>query len=103
MEQNASSKPVTVIAKLVAKSGKESALEKELIALISPTKLEAGCVEYVLHRSQKNPAELVICETWSSPAALEAHHAMPYMRELMGKMEGLLAEPFQVSFLEKLS
>jgi len=94
---------VTVIARLVARPGQENTLAEALLSVSAPTKKEAGCLEYVVHSSKKDPKELIIYETWASEGALAAHHKMPYMGELMKKMPDLLAEPFSVSLLSKLS
>lgn len=87
---------LTVIAKFVAKPGKEETLKNELIARIEPTRAEAGCIVYDLHQDIDNPAVLVFLESWKSKDDLETHLQMPYLQSLLGMVEGLCAEPPEI-------
>ena len=59
-------KPLTVIAKLKAKSGREEQPREMLQSLVEPTRAEKGCISYDLHRSHEDPRLFVFYESWQS-------------------------------------
>ena len=48
---------LTVVAHLRALNGQVEETKKFLTALIEPTRVEPGCVEYWLHQDNEDPAE----------------------------------------------
>jgi quinol monooxygenase YgiN len=38
---------------------------------------EPGCISHSVHRDVENPLRLVFIEQWESPAAVQAHFAVP--------------------------
>ena len=62
-----------VVAVIKAKAGKEKELERILAGLVRPTRQEAGCLQYDLQRSAKDPGTFVFIEKWTSPEVLEKH------------------------------
>jgi len=85
------SKTLTVIAILKAQPGKEAIVKQELLALISPTRKESGCISYDLHQDEENPARFIFHENWASKAHLDAHLARPHLQALMAKAGELRA------------
>jgi quinol monooxygenase YgiN len=77
------SAPLTVIARLRAKSGQEARLRQELQGLMAPTRAEAGCIGYDLHESQTDPALFVFHENWKSQADLDAHFETPHIKAIL--------------------
>jgi quinol monooxygenase YgiN len=73
---------IGVVAKIVAKQGKEQDLLAELRRMVEPTRKEPGCLKYVLHTSSTNPCEFWFVEEWTSRDALEKHTQTPHYREL---------------------
>jgi quinol monooxygenase YgiN len=94
---------ISVVAKFVAKEGSEKALEDFLLSTISPTRAEAGCVDYRLHRSVDAPGLFFIYETWQSQKDLQAHTTSPYIREAMPKVVALVREPPSVTVLRQIT
>ena len=84
--------PLTLIARMRAKSGQEARLWQELQRLVAPTRAEAGCITYDLHRSQTDPALFMFYENWKSQADLDAHfetqHFKAFIRILHEMLEG---------------
>jgi quinol monooxygenase YgiN len=80
------SAPLTVFARVRAKAGQESQLLQELLALIAPTRAEAGCIDYDLHQSQSDPAVFVFYENWASQAALDAHARTPHLQAYLKRI-----------------
>jgi len=93
---------LTVIAKFVAKPGKEEILKKELLARIEPTRAEDGCIVYDLHQDVDNPAVLVFLESWKSREDLEQHLQMPYLQSLLGMVDEICAEPPEIRLANQI-
>jgi quinol monooxygenase YgiN len=87
---------VRVLAFFRAKQGKGKELEKILQTLVAPTRSELGNIAYVLHRSIKNPDELVFDEMFDSMKAFEEHAQKPYIKDLAQKIKHLVDSPVEV-------
>lgn len=94
---------LTVIAKFVAKAGKEEELRKELLERIEPTRAEPGCISYELHQDIENPAVMVFLESWKSKEDLEKHLAMPYLQSLLGLVGDMCSEPPEIRLANKIA
>jgi quinol monooxygenase YgiN len=81
---------VIVLAVINAKPGCEAALGEILGGLVEPTRLEAGCERYDLHRDLANPASLVFLETWADRDALQAHMSTPRFLAARARQEALV-------------
>ncbi len=84
-------KPLTIVATLTAKSGKEDELLPMLKALVAPTRAESGCINYELHRSHEHPGTFVFTESWASRELWDAHMKSPHLVEF-GEKQGALTE-----------
>ena len=72
---------VHVVARFVAKEGKEEALKNVLIAFVAPTRRELGCYQYDLLQSPTDPREFCFVERWESEKALAQHAASEHLRQ----------------------
>lgn len=90
-------KPLTVVAHIKARPGKESRTREELIKLIEPTRREDGCIQYDLHFSQSDPTEFLFFEIWSDAAALARHSQSTHLLQFRELGDQLLAEPTRVT------
>ncbi len=95
-------KPVTVIARLKAKPGKEEALKETLLLFLDPSRKEEGCISYELHISDHDPGLFMFHEIWADNKALAKHLSTPQLRDFITVSEDLLAEPMDVSLWYKL-
>ena len=94
---------VTLIAKAIAKPGKEALLTEECVKLASAVREnEQTCLMYVPHVSADNPAEIVFLEKYVSQDAFDAHVQTPYFKHFAEKCGELLAEEIRVQFLTEL-
>jgi len=91
-----------VIVIFEAKPGKEGALEAALSDVVGPSRSEASCLEYRLHKSNTNPAEFVLYENWESQEKHQEQFQKPYIIALGQKLEELLVRPYQVIFSHEL-
>jgi quinol monooxygenase YgiN len=90
---------VRVIARSVARTGKENQLRGLLQGMLVPTRAEQGCESYELYESDSK-GRFYFDETWESKAALDKHTATPHFRHLEQAIAELLEEPFEVNILE---
>jgi quinol monooxygenase YgiN len=94
---------VTVVAKLTAKPGREDDVRRTLLALVPPTRAEAGCLNYDLHQSKDDPGIFVFYENWINRTALDEHLQKPYLQDLFARADDLLAEPVDVHLMDEIS
>jgi quinol monooxygenase YgiN len=92
---------VRVIARSVARKGKESQLREVLRGMLVPSRAESGCKLYDLYESDTK-GRFYFHETWESQAALDKHAASPHFKRLEATFGELLQEPFEVNILEKI-
>ena len=71
--------PLTIIAKLKAKPGKEQEVYDACHALLAPTHAEEGCINYDMHRSVEDPAVIIFYENWTTRELWDAHMASPHL------------------------
>jgi quinol monooxygenase YgiN len=98
-----SSKPLTVVAHLRAKPGQEENLRRELLALISTTRQEPGCVNYDLHQGADDAALFLFHENWTSKQHLDAHLNRPHLKTFLAKADLLLSEPPRITLWQMIS
>lgn len=96
------SQPVTVIAFINAKPGKEAAVKQALLDLILPTRQEKGCINYDLHQWPEKPGHFVFYENWQNRETLDAHLATAHLRAFEEIAGGWLAEPADIQIWEKI-
>lgn len=94
---------VTVIATFKAKAGMEETVEDAIKALVEPTRAESGCINYDLHQAADDPSIFMLYENWVSKAELDKHLAMPYLKDFLGKADGILKEPVDIALWEMIS
>ena len=92
---------VHVIARAVARSGKENQLRELLRGMLAPTRAESGCTLYELYESDSK-GRFYFYEIWESQAALDQHAASPHFKHLQQTIGELVREPFEVNILESI-
>lgn len=94
---------VTVVARCRAKKGLEAKVREEILALVAPTRSEAGCLNYDLHVSSDDPGLFMLYENWTSKAALDQHLATPYLERFKALAPGLLSEPIDIALFQMIT
>lgn len=94
---------VISIAILKAKPGKRDKLKSGLLALIEPTRAEAGNLDYVLFEVKEQSGVFYMREAFLSHAALEAHLSTPHFLKFKETLDEVLQEPIELVFLDQLS
>jgi quinol monooxygenase YgiN len=82
---------VTLVVILRAREGQETLLEAELRALVGPSRREAGCLTYNLHRAIDTPGALLLHEVWTSREAHTEHTHTPHFLRWNARKDALLA------------
>lgn len=96
------SKQIVVTARVRAREGFEAEIERELLALVAPSRAEEGCINYDLHRNGDDASLFMFHETWASREDLDRHMSQPSMDAFDERTEGMLAEPVEIAFWERL-
>jgi quinol monooxygenase YgiN len=95
--QSRTSEAVRVLAFLKAKPSKRRELEDLLTKIVIPaTRKEPGNIAYVMHRSTKNPDELMFDEIWVDMKSLEDHLKTPHMQSAIPKIKEMLDVPLRI-------
>ena len=95
-------KPITVVAQIKAKPGKENQVRQELLSLVAPSRKDAGCLNYDLHEALDNPALFLFHENWTSKAHLDAHLQKPDLQATLARVGKLVADPPQITLWKKI-
>jgi len=92
---------VRVIARAVARKGKEDQLRALLQGMLVPTRAEKGCISYELYESDSK-GRFYFDEAWESQAALDKHIATPHFKNLEQAIGELLEGSFEVNILKRI-
>jgi len=92
---------VYVIARSVARRGRENQLRELLRGMLAPTRAESGCKLYELYESDAK-GRFYFYETWESQAALDQHAASPHFKHLEQTVGELVEGPFEVNILGRI-
>ncbi len=82
---------LTIVADIHARPGRADDLRAALERLIPPTRAEAGCVQYDLHRDDADPGHFLFFEIWETRAHWLAHMATPHIAAHRAATEGAVA------------
>lgn len=91
----------TVIASLEAKPEKIRELKQALLQVVGPSKKEPTSLEYRMFQDRTNTARFVFYEVWVSKEGHEQQFGKPYIQDLFGQLDGLLAKPAEVLSVEE--
>jgi quinol monooxygenase YgiN len=84
---------VHVVARFVARSGKEDELRRVLQALVAPTRRELGCYQYDLLMNPSDPGDFCFVERWEDDASVDRHAASEHVQRARAQFEGLVEAP----------
>jgi quinol monooxygenase YgiN len=92
---------IRVIARALARTGKEEQLRKTLIGMLTPTRAEQGCRLYQLYESN-DKGLFYFYEEWESQDALDRHTETPHYKQRAQNIRDLLEGAFEVNVLDSL-
>ena len=80
---------VYVTAQFDIVAGHEQEVLSAFEKLAKETRMEPGCISYILARSLENPLSCTILECWDSERDLEAHLQTPHIKSFQKAVEGM--------------
>ena len=89
-----------VIAEIVSKKDKADDLRALLVPFAELSAKEPGCLVYTLMEVIGEPGRFLTFERWTDKAALGVHMTTPHIKEIVPKLEPVLAKPFTQLFLD---
>jgi len=89
-----------VIAEIVSKKDKADELRALLVPFAELSAKEPGCLVYTLMEVIGEPGRFLTFERWTDKAALGVHMTTPHIKEIVPKLEPVLAKPFTQLFLD---
>jgi len=93
---------LTIVANIEAKADKIDFVKAELLKLITPTRLEEGCLQYDLHQDNHNPALFTFVENWLSHELLQQHLNSPHIKMYVQATEDAVAS-FKLNEITKIA
>jgi quinol monooxygenase YgiN len=81
---------VYVVARYVAKPGREEEVKAVLSTLVAPSRREIGCYQYDLLMNSGDPRDFCFVERWESDKALDEHAASAHLRAARAQVEPLV-------------
>ncbi len=79
---------LSVVATITALPEHRAAVRTALLAVVAPSRAEAGCLHYELHATRDNAERFVMLERWQDDACLERHMATPHFAALGAALDG---------------
>ena len=67
-------------------------MESELLKLVAPTRLEAGCLQYDLHKNHEAPGHFLFFENWESRELWQAHMNADHLAAYQSATQDAVAE-----------
>ena len=84
---------VHVVARFLAKPGKEDEVKAILVALVAPSRQEVDCYQYDLLVNPTNACDLCFVERWGHDKALDQHGETTHVKTARAQVEELLEVP----------
>jgi quinol monooxygenase YgiN len=89
---------VVVIARFLAREGKDGELLEAMHKLMEPTHKEPGYLRYELNQNVDNPRVITYVEKFKDQSAFEAHKISPYIVSFFRDVAPNLVEQQDVTF-----
>ncbi len=94
---------IKIVAQVTALTDKTAEVQVILQALVAPTRLETGCLDYQLLRNSSNTTEFLFIEEWVDQKAMDIHLTTPHIQEALAKVTPLLAATPNIQKYELLA
>jgi quinol monooxygenase YgiN len=89
-----------VIAEILSTKEKADEVRALLVPYAEKSAKEPGCLKYVLMEVIAEPGRFLTYERWTNKAALDAHMVTPDIKEIVPKLQPILAKPVTQIFLD---
>ncbi|MFE7191712.1 putative quinol monooxygenase [Kitasatospora sp. NPDC057541] len=91
--------PFTLVGTARPKPERVDDLRRLLLSFVEPTRQEPGCLEYHFHEDRDAPGVFVFYEAWRSEEDLDAHLALPHMRDFWEHRMDYLERDLEIRWL----
>ena len=95
-------KELIVFARMKAKSEKIQDVARALQGLVSPTRQEAGCLQYDLHQSSEDTSLFYFYERWTGEEALAAHLKTKHVQDAIRTALPWMAQEPEIQRVQKI-
>ena len=92
---------LTIVADMYARPERLEEVKAALIALVAPTRIEEGCVNYNLHQDNNDPLHFLFYENWTSSELWQAHRDSSHLNAFRKAMDGAFSA-FNVSQMTQI-
>ena len=83
-------KQLPIIVKFKVKENRIEFVKSELLKILTPTRMEEGCVQYDLHQDIDNPNIFMFYEIWETEALWKIHDSKLHIIEFKRAIEGAI-------------
>jgi quinol monooxygenase YgiN len=94
---------IVLVARLKVKSEMVEVAKKAALDLVSPSRAEAGCINYDVHQAIDDETVFVWHETWKSKLALDEHFETPEFKSFFAIVGEIATEPSQMTITKMIS
>jgi quinol monooxygenase YgiN len=85
-----------VLARFLAKPGKEEAVKTALTAMIAPARRDIGCYQYDLLVDSSDTRQLCFVERWGDVRAFDRYLETAQVKSTLEQIDGLLEGPPEI-------
>lgn len=93
----------TIIGMVYGRPDRREELLALLHSFVTPTRSEAGCIEYQFHVSQDDPNAFMFYENWTSREALAEHLDTAHIAPMLARKAELLAREIEIHHFSMLA
>lgn len=94
---------IVLFARLKVKKEAVETAKRAALALVEPSRDEAGCINYDFHQALDDESVFLWHETWANRAAIEAHGASAHFKEFSAAVADATEEALQLTFAKMVS
>lgn len=98
-----SDEKIVLVARLKVQPDKIEEAKNAALAIVAPSRAEAGCINYDIHQSIEDESVFIWHETWTNKASIDEHFATPFFGEFFKTVEQVAAEPPQITLTRKIT
>lgn len=94
---------IVLIARLKVKKDSVEAAKQAALAIVQPSRDEAGCINYDFHQLLDDESVFIWHETWKDRKAIDFHGNSEHFKEFSEAIKDLTEEPLQLTFAKMVS
>jgi quinol monooxygenase YgiN len=94
---------LTNLAFFRAKPGRSKELGEALLALVSPSRQEAGSMRYEIHQSKHTAEDWMVVEDWRYPSDFDEHMETSYVQDFLAKVPDLCVTDIEIRSFQQRS